>query len=70
MHDNAMRHVARIARAVLRELDIQEMELPAESPDLNPIEHECDRLNRNVRGCPVPPETLKASKRFLLKNET
>jgi hypothetical protein len=29
MHDNARAHVARIIRAVLRELDIQEMEWPA-----------------------------------------
>ena len=28
MHDNARAHVARIARAVLRELDIQEIEWP------------------------------------------
>jgi hypothetical protein len=41
MHDNARGHVARITRAVLRELDIQEMEWSAVSPDLNLIEHVC-----------------------------
>jgi hypothetical protein len=39
MHNNAKPHVARITRAVLGELDFQEMEWPAVSPDFNPIEH-------------------------------
>jgi hypothetical protein len=54
MHDNARAHVARITRAVLRELDIQEMEWPTVSPDLSLIEHVWDRLNRSVCGHPVP----------------
>jgi hypothetical protein len=36
MHNNARAHVACITRAVLRELDIQEMEWPVVGPDLNP----------------------------------
>jgi hypothetical protein len=32
-------HVASITKAVLRELDIQQIEWPAVSPDLNPIEY-------------------------------
>jgi hypothetical protein len=58
MHDNARAHVAHITRAVLRELDIQEMELPAVSLDHNPIENVWDRLNRGVPERPVPPQTL------------
>ena len=50
MHDNARTRVVRITRAVLRELDIQEMEWPAANPDLNPIEHVWDMLNRSVPG--------------------
>ena len=38
IHDNAWAHVARITRALLLELDIQEMEWPVVSPDLNPIQ--------------------------------
>ena len=57
MHNNARAHIVRITRAVLRELDIQEMEWPAVSPDLNPIEHVWDRLNRSVLGRPVPPDS-------------
>ena len=36
MHNNARAHVPHIIRAALRELDIQEMEWPAVSPNLNP----------------------------------
>jgi Transposase and inactivated derivatives len=67
MHDNARAHVARITRAVLRELDIQEMEWPAVSPDLNPIEHVWDRLNRSVHGRPVPPQTLQDLEQTLVE---
>jgi Transposase and inactivated derivatives len=59
MHDNARAYVARITRAVLRELDIQGMEWPTVSPDLNPIEYAWDRLVRSVCGLPVPPQTLQ-----------
>ena len=58
MHDNTRAHVARTTRAVLRELDIQEMECPALSPDLNPIDYVWNRFNRSVRKRPVPPHTL------------
>jgi len=58
MQDNDRAHVARIASAVLRQLDIQEIEWPALSEELNSIEHVWDRLNRSVRGFPVPPQTL------------
>ena len=51
----------------MRELDIQEMEWPAVSPDLNPIKHMWDRLNRNVRGGPVPPQTLQDLEQFLIE---
>jgi hypothetical protein len=57
----------RITRAVMRELDIQEMEWPAESPDHNPIVHARDRLNRCVRGPPVPPRTLQDLKQTLIE---
>ena len=35
------------------------MEWPAMNPNLNPIEHMRDILNRSVRGRPVPPQNLQ-----------
>lgn len=37
-HDNAPTHTARIAQALLCELDINVMDWPPYSPDLNPIQ--------------------------------
>ena len=59
VHDNTRAHLACITRAVMQELDIQEIEWSAVSPDLNPIEHVWNRLNRSVHGHPVPPQTLQ-----------
>ena len=59
MHNNSMAHVACIIRAVLQELNIQEMEWPAVSSDLNSIKHMWDRPNRSVCGHPVPPHSLR-----------
>jgi hypothetical protein len=59
MHNNASARVARITRAALRELDIQEIEWPAVSPNLNPIELVWVRLNRSIHGRPVPLQTLQ-----------
>ena len=67
MHDNARAHGACITRAVLRELDIQGMEWPAKSPDHYPIMHVWDRLNRSVRGRPVPPQTLQDLKQSTIE---
>jgi hypothetical protein len=67
MQYNARAYTARIARAVLRELDIQEMEWLAVSPDPYPIEHVWDRLNRSVHGRPVPSQTLQDLEKALIE---
>ena len=60
-------HVAHIARAVLQEENIQEIEWPAVSPDLNPIEPVFDRLDRSVRGRPVSPQTPQDVEQALIE---
>jgi len=48
-HDNARPHTARITRARLAAANVNTMQWPAKSPDMNPIKHIWDALGRNVR---------------------
>ncbi|CAB3230083.1 unnamed protein product [Arctia plantaginis] len=58
MHDNARPHTARIVHDYLEEVGIELMQWPARSPDLNPIEHAWDELQRCVKGRNPPLITL------------
>lgn len=59
VQDNARAHSAAVTRDFLRRNEIEVMEWPAISPDLNPIEHLWDLLDRKIRNRHQAPRTLQ-----------
>ncbi len=54
-HDNARPHVVKICTQFLEAENIPVLACPAYSPDMSPIEHICDALDRRIRErVPVP----------------
>ncbi|GFU96629.1 transposable element Tcb1 transposase [Trichonephila clavipes] len=59
MDDNAPCHRTVAAEQLLESEDIERMDLPALSPDLNPIEHVLDFLGRRLAARTLPPVTIR-----------
>ncbi|GFU65535.1 transposable element Tcb1 transposase [Trichonephila clavipes] len=66
MDDNARPHRANIVDECLQSEDITRMDWPAYSPDLNPIEHVWDILDRRIAARQPPPTCLPELRRALL----
>ncbi|GFX21501.1 transposable element Tcb2 transposase [Trichonephila clavipes] len=59
MDDNAPCHRTVAAKQLLESEDIERMDWPARSPDLNPIEHVWDFLDRRLTARTLPPVTIR-----------
>ncbi|GFX28196.1 transposable element Tcb2 transposase [Trichonephila clavipes] len=59
MDDNAPCHRTVAAEQLLESEDIERMDWPARSPDLNPIEHVWDLIGRRLAARTLPPVTIR-----------
>lgn len=56
-HDNDPKHTARSTKQWLDEQEINVLTWPAQSPDLNPIEHVWNEVGRRIRNWPMRPSS-------------
>jgi transposase len=67
MQDNARPHIARCVTNFLTETEITKMNWPARSPDMSPIEHVWDMLDKRVKARIPAPQTTQALQTMLLE---
>ena len=65
--DNARPHAARVTHQVLQQHNVRTMPWPALSPDLNPIEHFWDELQRQINQVRPRPATAAALRQAILQ---
>uniref|UniRef100_A0A8K9UYB4 Tc1-like transposase DDE domain-containing protein n=1 Tax=Oncorhynchus mykiss TaxID=8022 RepID=A0A8K9UYB4_ONCMY len=58
-HDNTTSHTARSVSYFLQDRNVSVLPWPAKSPDLNPIEHVWDLLDRRVKATAIPPRNVR-----------
>ncbi|GFU62522.1 transposable element Tc3 transposase [Trichonephila clavipes] len=56
---NPLTHQILAAEQLLESEDIERMDWPARSPDLNTIKHVWDFLGRRLAACTLPPSTIR-----------
>ena len=57
-HDNAPVHEAKYKQKWFVEIGVEELDWPAQSPDLKPIKHLCDELECRLRARPNGPSSV------------